>query len=195
MVKRSMRNTGEPSATASASATGPQDAMPEHARIRFMTGSRHGLAKTLETHKALHRLGFGSKGALAVDLENQPFLLQIVKGLTNGDTADAERFHHVIFRGHFAVGGKCPISNAAAQNVANLRIQRHRRCGIQHARQGSTGGVNGGPLSIRCQRARRVRIQRRLRVERCGGTVYHLYQHLATSNNKHRASFGGNRRN
>ncbi|MCY1373349.1 hypothetical protein D9M69_606190 [compost metagenome] len=51
----------------------------------------HGLGQALQGADVLESFRLGDESALAVDLEDQPFLLQVAQSLTHGDAADLEQ--------------------------------------------------------------------------------------------------------
>ncbi|MNI61095.1 hypothetical protein D3C73_1163460 [compost metagenome] len=51
----------------------------------------HGLGQALQGADVLEGFRLGDESALAVDLEDQPFLLQVTQGLAHGDAADLEQ--------------------------------------------------------------------------------------------------------
>ncbi|MNV63081.1 hypothetical protein D3C71_1556580 [compost metagenome] len=51
----------------------------------------HGLGQALQGADVLEGFRLGDESALAVDLEDQPFLLQVAQSLTHGDAADLEQ--------------------------------------------------------------------------------------------------------
>ncbi|MNI79421.1 hypothetical protein D3C73_1358760 [compost metagenome] len=59
----------------------------------------------------------GDEGALAVNLEDEPFLLQIAQRLAHGDAADLEQGAQLAFGRHLAVLRVLAVENASTQHV------------------------------------------------------------------------------
>lgn len=57
----------------------------------LVTAPGHRLGEALQAADVLKGFRFGDEGAFAVDLEDQPFLLQVAQGLAHGDAADFEQ--------------------------------------------------------------------------------------------------------
>ncbi|MCY1183510.1 hypothetical protein D9M73_241400 [compost metagenome] len=107
--------------------------MPEAAQAvqHFVAHLRHGLGQALQGADVLEGLGLGNEGALAVDLEDQPFLLQVAQCLAHGDAADIEGLAQLAFRGHAAVGRVGAVEDAPAQQLLELAVERYRGEGKQ----------------------------------------------------------------
>lgn len=88
---------------------------------------RHGLAQALQGADVLERLRSGDEGALAVDLEDQPFLLQVAERLAHGDAADVEGLAQLVLRRHAAERRVDAVEDAPAQQLLELAVQRHGR--------------------------------------------------------------------
>ncbi|MCY1376413.1 hypothetical protein D9M69_639010 [compost metagenome] len=97
----------------------------------FVAHLRHGLGQALQGADVLEGLGLGDEGALAVDLEDQPFLLQVAQRLAHGDAADIEGLAQLAFRGHAAVGRVGAVEDAPAQQLLELAVERYRGEGKQ----------------------------------------------------------------
>ena len=88
---------------------------------------RHGLAQALQGADVLERLRPSDEGALAVDLEDQPFLLQVAERLAHGDAADVEGLAQLVLRRHAAERRVDAVEDAPAQQLLELAVQRHGR--------------------------------------------------------------------
>ena len=91
----------------------------------LVAASGHGLGEALQGADVLEGFRLGDEGALAVNLEDQSFFLQIAEGLAHGDAADFEQRTELAFRRHLAVLRVFAVENAGTQDVAQLSVQRN----------------------------------------------------------------------
>ncbi len=91
----------------------------------FITAPGHRLGEALQAADVLKGFRLGDKGALAVDFEDQPFLLQITQRLAHGDTADFEQRTQLAFGRHLTVLRVFTVENPRTQDVAQLGVQRN----------------------------------------------------------------------
>ncbi|MNN42175.1 hypothetical protein D3C81_1563350 [compost metagenome] len=84
----------------------------------------HRLGEALQAADVLKGFRFGDEGAFAVDLEDQPFFLQIAQRLAHGDAADFEQRTEFAFGGHLAVLRVFAVENPRTEDVAQLGVQR-----------------------------------------------------------------------
>ncbi|MCY1443317.1 hypothetical protein D9M71_597250 [compost metagenome] len=91
----------------------------------FVTHLGHRLGQALQGRYVLKGLGFGDKGALAVDLEDQAFLLQVTQRLAHGDAADVEGLAQLMLRRHAPQRRIGAVKNACAQQFLELGIERN----------------------------------------------------------------------
>ncbi|MNO83280.1 hypothetical protein D3C76_745810 [compost metagenome] len=90
----------------------------------LITATGHGLGEALQGADVLEGFRLGDEGALAVDLEDQPFLLQIAEGLAHRDAADLEQRAELAFGRHLAVLRVFTVEDARTEDVAQLGVQR-----------------------------------------------------------------------
>lgn len=91
----------------------------------FITAPGHRLGEALQAADVLKGFRLGDKGALAMDLEDQPFLLQITECTAHGDAADFEQRTQFAFGRHLTVLRVFTVENPRTEHVAQLGVQRN----------------------------------------------------------------------
>ncbi len=84
-------------------------------------------AQPLQPVQALAGVGMGDECALALQPQDQPFLLQVTQGLANRDAADAMGGTELAFGGQLLVRLQPAFQDARTQLVAQPGVQRLRR--------------------------------------------------------------------
>ena len=108
-------------------AVGLDGAEAAHLVDDLVAHRRHRLGEALQRRHVLERLRLRHEGALAVQLEQQSFLLEIAERLAHRDAADVEHRAEFVLGRHPAVRRIGAVQNACAQRVLDLHVERGRR--------------------------------------------------------------------